>query len=187
MNPLIYLLLGVSLGLSIAAPPGPVNAIIANESVKSWLHGSSVGAGAMTADFIFFIIIYFIQGFIPIFILKPLYLIGGGFMIYLAYATLKSKMPSKSIKGNYLIGLTIGLTNPYQISWWLTVGISMIKSLSISVIPGFFLGIIIWIISFPKLINKLGIRYVNYVKIISAIILAAFGIFLLYNGMASFL
>lgn len=58
-------------------------------------------------------------------------------MIYLAYVTLKSKMPSKSIKGNYLIGLTIGLTNPYQISWWLTVGISMIKSLSISVIPGF--------------------------------------------------
>lgn len=50
MYGLLYLPVGVILGLSIAAPPGPMNALIANSSLKSPLHGTSVGAGAMTAD-----------------------------------------------------------------------------------------------------------------------------------------
>ncbi len=182
MDLLAYLGLGIVLGLSMAAPPGPVNAMIANEATKSWLHGSSVGAGAMTADFIFFWIVYFIQGFVPNYVLKPLYLIGGAFMLYLSYATLKSKMPSSSVRGNYFIGLLMGLSNPYQISWWVTVGISMIRSLSISIIPGFFLGIVIWIFSFPRLINLVGSKYIKYVKIISSSILLAFGIYLIYEG-----
>lgn len=39
MDLLVYLGLGIVLGLSMAAPPGPVNAMIANEATKSWLHG----------------------------------------------------------------------------------------------------------------------------------------------------
>ena len=178
-----YIGLGIILGLSMAAPPGPIYAMIASESTKSWFHGSSVGSGAMTADFIFFLIVYTIQGLIPSFILKPLYFIGGIFMLYLSYLTFRSKMPSSSINGNYFIGLSMGLTNPYQISWWVTVGISMIKSLSLYIIPGFFLGILIWIISFPTVINKFGKNYLNYIKIASSIILFIFGIYLLYEGL----
>ncbi|ACP35773.1 Lysine exporter protein (LYSE/YGGA) [Sulfolobus islandicus Y.G.57.14] len=179
---LTYLGLGIILGLSMAAPPGPVNAMIANESTKSWFHGSSIGAGAMTADLIFFIIVYFIQGYIPMPIINALYIVGGIFMLYLSYLTIKAKMPSSSVRGNYIIGLSMGLTNPYQISWWVTVGISMIRSLSVLIIPGFFVGILIWIIAFPKAINMLGAKYVKYVKIISSIILVAFGVYLLYEG-----
>ncbi|WP_338600822.1 LysE family translocator [Sulfolobus tengchongensis] len=185
MNFLLYLGLGIILGLSMAAPPGPINAMIANESTKSWLHGSSVGAGAMTADLIFFVITYFIQEYIPNYIVKILYIIGGAFMLYLAYLTFKSKMPSRSVSGNYFIGLSMGLMNPYQISWWISVGISMIKSLSISIIPGFFMGIVIWVIVFPKAINILGNKYVKYIKIISTIILLIFGIYLLYEGISN--
>ena len=43
--------LGILLGLSLAGPPGSVNSVIANESLKSRLHGMGVGFGAMTADF----------------------------------------------------------------------------------------------------------------------------------------
>lgn len=45
---------GLALGLSLAAPPGPVNSVIASESLRSKIHGVSVGLGAMTADFVFF-------------------------------------------------------------------------------------------------------------------------------------
>jgi hypothetical protein len=48
---------GVVFGLALAAPPGPMNAVIAEESVlRGWLAGFTAGLGAMTADFIFFVL-----------------------------------------------------------------------------------------------------------------------------------
>ena len=36
-------LLGLALGLSLAIPPGPMNALIAAEALKTPLHGTAVG------------------------------------------------------------------------------------------------------------------------------------------------
>src|SRR5208337_1568989 len=48
------LVAGILIGLSLAVPPGPMNAIIAAESVrKSYVNGIKLGMGAMTADAIF--------------------------------------------------------------------------------------------------------------------------------------
>src|SRR5437879_11216651 len=47
-------LAGMGIGLSLAAPPGPVNAVIASHAVtRSWRAGFLVGVGATTADTIF--------------------------------------------------------------------------------------------------------------------------------------
>ncbi len=184
---LYYYLLGIVLGLSLAGPPGAVNSIIANESLKSKLHGTSVGFGAMSADFTFFLIVYFLRAYINISILKFIYIIGGLFMLYLGIAILKSKMPSKSKKGNYFIGLSMGLTNPFQILWWLTVGFFLLKELSIFSIVGLFSGIIIWIFSFPYAINRFGYKYGKYIKIVSALIIFIFAIYILYSGIIIFL
>src|SRR2546430_2876290 len=47
-------LAGAGIGLSLAAPPGPVNAIIASQTVtRSWRAGFLVGMGATTADTVF--------------------------------------------------------------------------------------------------------------------------------------
>ena len=49
------LVAGIAIGLSLAVPPGPMNALIAAESVKrSYVDGIKLGMGAMTADAIFF-------------------------------------------------------------------------------------------------------------------------------------
>ncbi|AEE93860.1 Lysine exporter protein (LYSE/YGGA) [Acidianus hospitalis W1] len=180
-------LLGVLLGLSMAAPPGPINAIMANESLRSKLHGSSVGFGAMTADFIFFLITFEVRKFIPENLLVVFYFIGGGLMIFLSYATLKAKVSNRSKKGNYFTGLIMGITNPYQISWWITVGLFMINEFGISIILPFFGGIIIWIFAFTTFINRLGNKYAKYVKIFSFIILLAFGLYMIYEGVISLL
>ncbi len=169
-----YYLLGIILGLSLAGPPGAVNSIIANESLKSKMHGTSVGAGAMSADFTFFLIVYFLRSYINLGILKFIYIIGGLFMLYLGMAVLKSKMPSKSRKGNYFIGLSMGLTNPFQILWWLTAGFFLLKELSILSVAGLFSGIIIWIFTFPYAINRFGYKYEKYIKYISAFIIFIF-------------
>lgn len=52
--------LGLVLGLSSAVPPGPMNALIASEALKSHMHGTAVGAGAMSADATLMVITYFL-------------------------------------------------------------------------------------------------------------------------------
>ncbi len=182
MNLFYVFLIGYLMGISLAAPPGPVNAIMANESLKTSIHGTSVGAGAMTADAIFMIIVFFLRSEIPSFVLKYFYIAGGLIMIYLSYAIIKSKMPSKSKSGNYIVGLTMGITNPFQITWWLTAGLFLLNVLSWISVIGFFSAIVTWIVLFPTLMSKIESRYAIYVKIISSLILIIFGIYMLYYG-----
>ncbi len=176
------ILIGIILGLSLAGPPGGVNAIIANESLKSKLHGASVGLGAMSADIAFFIIVYILRAYIPEILLNVIYFIGGFLMLFIAYMILNSKIPRFSRKGNYFMGLSLGLTNPFQIIWWFTVGIFMLNTLSIFSVIGLFIGILIWIFTFPYAINKFGLKYEKYIKYASMIILIIFGIYMIYSG-----
>lgn len=177
------------MGLSIAAPPGPVNAIIANEAAKSAIKGTSVGAGAMTADAIFFTITYVFGHLIPNSVLPCMYIIGAFLLLYLAYAVIRASLPSRSVSGNYFVGLSIGLVNPYQISWWITVGLFMIKELTIFTIPGFFAGIITWIIIFPLSVNKILGKpiYMKYIKLFSSGILIIFAMLMIYTAIKYFL
>ncbi|SMD30733.1 LysE family translocator [Picrophilus oshimae] len=174
--------LGIALGLSLAAPPGPVNSVIAHESLKSKIHGSNVGFGAMTADFTFFLIIYFLKSIINVYIIRILYIAGGLLMIYLAYGIIRSRMPSSSKGGNYIIGLIMGLTNPFQITWWITAGIFLVREFSILIIIGLFSGIIVWCTVFPYLINKFGYKYERYINIFSFAVILGFGLYILYSG-----
>ena len=61
MNYYLIALLGVFLGFSMAAPPGPINSMIIDRSTKSFYEGAKIGFGAMTADFIFMILVFFFQ------------------------------------------------------------------------------------------------------------------------------
>ena len=48
---------GAVFGLALAAPPGPMNAVIAQESVlRGWTAGVRAGLGAMTADLCFLVL-----------------------------------------------------------------------------------------------------------------------------------
>lgn len=175
--------LGILLGLSLAGPPGSVNSIIANEALKSPLHGTLVGLGAMTADLTFFAIVFLTNGIISPSILKVIYIIGGIFMLYLGISILRSKMPSKTRKGNYVLGVTMGLTNPFQIIWWFTVGFFLLKELSIFSITGLYSGIVVWTIVFPYVVWRFGTGYEKYIKIVSAAIIFAFAIYILFDGL----
>ena len=179
-------LIGYVLGLSLAVPPGPVNAIIMNESSKSMLHGTSVGVGAMTADLAFLIALYFGRVIIPVWAFKYLYIFGAVVMIYLSISVIRSKMPSKTPKGNYFVGLTMGLTNPFQIIWWVTVGLFLIERMTLLSVVGFFLGILTWILSFPYAMNKVGSRYSPLLKVFSFLILIIFALVMLSYGIGSF-
>jgi len=186
--PIYFFIFGYLFGLSLAVPPGPVNAIIANESLKSKLHGTSVGAGAMTADLIFFIIIFQVKRYITLPVLHTLYFIGGFYLLYLSVSILRSKMPSKKISGNFLVGLTMGLSNPFQITWWITVGLFMLNQFSYISTIGFFLGIITWITIFPLGINKfLSGKFNELVKVFSFLTVLIFAVIILFYAVHSVL
>jgi threonine/homoserine/homoserine lactone efflux protein len=187
---------GVVLGVTIAAPPGPVNATAAQQATKSWLSSWLVLAGATTADGIFFVLTYYgLTAFIAsVEVKEALFLVGGALMLCLAFFTIRNaKRPLQSRKKRtgypYLLGLSIGISNPFQLAWWVTVGIGMISTFGLSIVVGFFSGIVVWTLLFATVLHASVTRYERAYSVLvyaSGIILAGFGVWFVYaaiNGL----
>jgi threonine/homoserine/homoserine lactone efflux protein len=91
LNVAVSALAGVALGLSLAAPPGPMNAIIAEESVlRGWGSGFRAGLGALSADACFFVLallgVVTVVRDVPV-VQRALFAFGGLLMLYFAYGT----------------------------------------------------------------------------------------------------
>ena len=187
---------GSALGLSLAMPPGPINALMAAESAQGKaMRGFIVGLGAMTADTIFLIVSYTLGSLVSIEgpIRGVLYFISAGILAYLAYMTYGSRKSGiggaasgRGMHLPYAMGLTIGLTNPLQIAWWLSVGLSLIVSIGPVIIAGFFAGIVLWIVAFPLIIRwasgKVPRLYIAVIYV-STGLLVAFAAWFGYNAL----
>jgi len=106
------------LGYSLAVPPGPMNALIAAWSLKSFRHGFAVGAGAMSADLLLVLLTLALSTALKSLgevYYAPFYAAGGALFLYLAYKIAASKPPKESGSGGrspargYLLGLSFGL------------------------------------------------------------------------------
>lgn len=179
---------GMLLGLSLAAPPGPVNAVIAFEGARKPLRGTLVGLGAMTSDFIYMLIVLYLGILTPEWIKRYMFLIGGFVMVILAWMIWESEGKAKEgggVYAPYIKGLTMGITNPYQMGWWMTAGLSSISLFGPIFIVGFFLGISFWITTFPIAINKGAHfgenKFIYIIKIISVLILLGFAAYFIFS------
>ena len=223
MNLLVTLAAGVVFGLALAAPPGPMNAVIAEESVlRGRFAGFRAGLGAATADAIFFLLAYL--GVVAVVESLPLLrglmvAVGGVLMLYFAVGAARGARASfrptsgdePSIEGGkgFRKALVLALTNPYQVLFWLTVGVGLLRPGELDVlarlpvvgadlagafvvttgspalIGGFFLGILIWITGFPAGLVAAENRaetFAPLVAVASAVVLAGFGVFFLYDA-----
>ena len=215
---------GMVFGLALAAPPGPMNAIIAEESVvRGWTAGFRAGLGAMLADAVFFVLA--LIGVVAVVERFPtlragMVTAGGVLMLYFAVgaardaeATLTGEGETEAGRG-FQKAFVLALTNPYQILFWLTVGVGLLKPGEIDVLSyvpvagdplagtmvvatgspallaGLFGGIVVWIVGFPGALVA-GRRRVDafapLVAIGSALVLAGFGVFFLWDGIGSLL
>ncbi|MEZ0248212.1 MAG: LysE family translocator [Thermoproteus sp.] len=186
---------GLALGYSLAVPPGPMNALIASWALRGFRHGVAVGAGAMTADFIFMLATFLLYAEVLSFVnsryIAVIYLVGSFFLLYIAYKIASARPPDvkngaaseRAIRG-YLLGLTLGLANPYQLGWWLTVGLSSINSFGLHWAAGLFSAIATWITSFPAAVRagwRLNSRGTWLaIKAFSVVTLVAFGVYFVY-------
>lgn len=175
------LLGGMVFGLALAAPPGPMNAVIATESVlRGWDAGFRAGLGAMLADICFFVLalvglVAFVQRSPDV---RTALFVGGGLlMCYFAYGAVRSArsfVDDDVDEGKgFRKAFVLALTNPFQIAFWLTVGVGLLEPGRLDVlatlpvvgsslagraviqtgepaiIVGLFGGVVVWIVGFP--------------------------------------
>ncbi|AET34000.1 LysE family transporter [Pyrobaculum ferrireducens] len=189
------LLSGLMLGYSLAVPPGPMNALIAAWSLRGFRYGFAVGAGAMSADFLLMVLTIALYSRLKALgaeYFTPFYIAGGAFFLYLAYKIFKSRPPGRREGGGgspargYLLGLTLGLINPYQVGWWLTAGLSSIAQFGVEWAAGLFTAILTWITTFPAAVRagwELSSRATWLaIKIFSVATLLFFGVYFLIRA-----
>lgn len=248
------LLAGAIFGLALAAPPGPMNAVIAEESVRNgWTAGVRAGLGAMAADATFFVLA--LLGLVGIVQRAPtvravMIAIGGGLMLYFAYGAAqgaltvaavpvaemrsdepsehrgdeanerRSDEPSEQRNGGprssrtdrdrgFRKAFALAITNPYQLVFWLTVGVRLLEPGTVDVLTrvpgvdadlagrlivetgspalvvGLFAGIAVWIVTFPAALVNARRRLESAATIIaatSAAILAGYGVLFLADA-----
>lgn len=199
------LLAGAVFGLALAAPPGPMNAIIAEESVlRGWAAGFRAGLGAMSADVLFCVLA--LLGAVTVVERAPtlqtaMIAVGGLLMCYFAYGALQDARSSfvttdgrtgdasendAGGPAGFTKTFALSLTNPYQILFWLTIGIGLLRPGELDVLAhaswlaeplatvgietvvvqtgspallfGFFGGITAWILSYPAALVAVGER-----------------------------
>ncbi len=167
-------LLGLGTGLSLAAPPGPMNAIIAREASEHGVAaGIRAGLGAPVADVLFLIAVLFgleaAQGTVWFArFLDGAALVGFGFLLYLAVSTARHT-PGTSKRRSFWAGFFVALTNPYQIGWWLSGGVVLVADQGMGFFFGLLAGIFGWVVFFSYAMRKGSQRYDSLIPIVQVL------------------
>ena len=204
-----------------------MNAVIAEESVlRGRFAGFRAGLGAATADVLFLLLAY--VGVVAVLESFPLLragmvAVGGGVMLYFAIGAARGarasfrptsgENPMVEDGNGFRKALVLALTNPYQVLFWLTVGVGLLRPGTLDVLSylpvigtelsgrlvvttgspallgGFFLGVFVWIVAFPTGLVVAERRIETFAPIVavgSALVLAGFGVFFLVDAASTF-
>lgn len=192
----------IFLGISLAAPIGPVNAAQLNKGIKNgFLHAWLVGLGATVADAIYMLLVFvgvvhFLeQAFMQTF----LWLFGFFVLVYTGYesllgarevATLANEIRvNVSYFGSFFSGFIISLFNPLTILFWLGIfGSILAKTVKnndfetiILYSAAIFIGITLWDVTMALLASNLRKFLTNRllvgISILSGLSLIGFGVY----------
>jgi threonine/homoserine/homoserine lactone efflux protein len=179
---------GLLLGFSLTIPPGPMNAFIASQSVRSFREGVVAGFGAMSADMVLGLLVFALHSEVDLSgELRAVYLVGAAVMVYLGTGLLRrgSAPPPPETAGarTYAKALGLGLSNPFQIAWWLTAGLAFAYLGGWVLFVALFGAIAVWIVAFPWVVHTGTARrpkLARFVVVASGVILFAFAAYFVY-------
>ena len=199
-----FLLRGLAIGFSIAAPVGPIGVLCIRRTLtEGRVFGLVSGLGAATADAVYGCVAGFGLTFISNLLISQqvwLRLIGGGFLCFLGLKTLVARPAERAApaRGNGLVGafastFFLTVTNPMTIISFAAIvaglGLAGTRGNYVSagaLILGVFIGSALWwlILSsgvgvFRGRLNPHGLRWVNRV---SGAIITGFGLFALVSA-----
>jgi threonine/homoserine/homoserine lactone efflux protein len=203
------LLQNILLGLSLAAPIGPVNVEIIKRGLGSGFRQAFLtGAGAMTADATYLTLIFFgLTSFLNISSMKIFLGIAGSLvLIYLGAAgarefflaaAVNREPRNRLFKNSFLTGYLLAISSPMTIVWWTGVFGALLSSqvntktniaafLScLSILLGCFLWVLFLATSLhwgKKVINE---KITRLISLIAGVFLMGFGIYFLYRTYGS--
>ena len=200
------LLQNILLGLTLAAPIGPVNLEIIKRGLQSGFPKAFLtGAGAITADATYLTLIFFgLTAFLNISLMKIVLGLGGSFiLIYLGLISVKEffhktalqeKQQNKIFRSSFITGYVLAISSPMTIVWWtgvfgalLTSQTSRQTTLSaflscLSILLGCFIWVFFLAVAMhggKKIINE---KFVGFVSLVAGIFLMVFGFYFLYRA-----
>ncbi|WP_313799790.1 LysE family transporter [Cytobacillus sp.] len=196
----------VFLGLSLAAPIGPVNAAQLDKGIKSgFLHAWLVGLGAMIADIIYMLAVFLgIVHFLEIPFMKS-FLWSFGFFI-LVYTGIESLISAGKISSNsrnieeaamksFFSGFFMSISNPLTILFWLGIYGSVLAETaakydqtqiaiySLAIIFGLLLWDIIMAGVASSFRRFLSMKVLTAISILSGLSLIGFGLYFGYQAL----
>jgi threonine/homoserine/homoserine lactone efflux protein len=198
----LFLLRGVILGLSIAAPVGPIGVLCIRRTLADGrAAGLVVGLGAATADMLYGAVAAFGLRVISSVLISAqiwIHLIGACFLCWLGVKTILTLPATESkvmiartgLVGSYVTTLLLTLTNPTTILAFIAIfaGIGVLGSkvspaMAGLTVLGIFCGSALWWLTLSGIVNVIRSRFtprlMRLVNYLSGAILLAFALYAL--------
>ncbi|QBD80933.1 LysE family translocator [Ktedonosporobacter rubrisoli] len=126
---LTYLLQGAILGFVAGVSPGPLLGLLINKTVRwGWRAGVVVALSPLLTDIPLILLFVFLLDHLPALVLHIFTLVGGLFVVYLGYETVRKaarevQLEVKERPGSILLtALVTNIFNPHPFIFWATVG-----------------------------------------------------------------
>lgn len=190
---------GVVLGLSIAAPLGPVNLALIQRGLEEGFRGAFLlGLGSTTADLIYILLAY--AGADPLSRWAPVRvaLFGAGAVVmgWLGYGAIRAALrppaegdaaPAAARRSAWVSGFTITIVNPMTIAFWLGILAANLAArargsmgIEIAYIGSLAIGCLIWTTSVATALHfgrrVAGGRALRAVSVLAGVALLGFGV-----------
>jgi threonine/homoserine/homoserine lactone efflux protein len=199
-----YFAQGAALGFSAAATPGSLQTLLISETLLGgFKRGARITLAPLITDAPIIIAVLFVLQRVPPIVVQILSLVGGVFVLYLAWSLFKQGRQGTQVTVNVEGAQPIGWRglwrasivnwlnpNPY-IFWTLVGGPTLIAALNQSIaygvaflvgMYGVFIGSMLIIVAVFHFARNLGPRVVRGLLLISIVVLAIFGVLLLTRG-----
>jgi len=195
-------LTGLGLGVSVAAPIGPVNvATIQLGLARGFRPAAAFGLGAATIDALYCFAVYF--GIAPLLVAAPwlkvvLYAAGAVLLARMGWSALRRRIELSSGAGresggvwqSYTTGVALTAINPATIVSWLAIGGAALSSVPTNegwlLVIGIFAGSAIWfgalalgVSAGRKVANE---RALKTISVVCGLALLGFAAFFAWNG-----
>jgi threonine/homoserine/homoserine lactone efflux protein len=199
-----YLIFGITYAFAAAIQPGPFQTFIISKTLENgWKRTLPAAFAPVLSDGPIIVLVLFILTNIPPLFLRFLQIGGGLLLLYLAYSSFRSFLNFEKLKkpeenktdSTLLKAVLVNIINPAPyIGWSLIMGPMFIKGYRESAINGivliaaFYITIVIsqaGIILLFGLARNLGPKVTRITLGIASVGLAAFGVYLLWQGVVS--
>lgn len=200
---------GMTVGVTLAAPIGPINVEIIRRGIRDgFVHGWVLGLGALSADTIYAALI--VGGLTPLAdrptLRVPLFLAGGVMLAWVGWMSVRTALRGDAADAydtvprrgrSYATGFLMAIFNPMGIVYWLSVGAALVADAvqrvgqvgSPVLVMGVMFGIFCWV-TFISVLAQISRRFVTgpgmrWVTGVSGLIIIGFALWFFWQGLTT--